>query len=425
MRSYGVVAFGLLVSVFAVGCGAAAKGSEARSAEPAPAAEAAYEAAPAGYPAAPGAPMAAGYPAPQAGMPATTPAATAAPMADAAPRAESAKESRAVAKLDAAKSGPMPIVPSRAPEPPARQLPQSGQLTAGIWDDNLNFDFFKPYASTFRASNGDDFAMFAQQEMETSRDQANGLATKGSPHGELDVQLVLDTTGSMGDELSYLQSEFDSIAQRVKTKFPQVTPRWSLVVYRDKGDDYVTRNFDFTTDTNKFRTNLRAQSAGGGGDIPEAVVQGLDVASQQNWRVSQTTVAKIAFWVADAPAHPGEGKQLATVVRNLKSKGVHVYPIASSDTNDAAEYQMRSTAQMTGGRYVFLTNDSGVGNGHAEPHIPCYAVTRLDSAILRSIETEMTGKRAAVDEGEVLRNVGTPDASGKCKLASGALVASF
>lgn len=422
MRTHGVVAFGLLVSVFAVGCGAAAKG-EARSAESAPASEPAYQAAPAAYPmAAPGgAPMAAGYPA------ATTPAATGAPMAEAAaPRAESAKDSRS-ARLDDAKPAPAassPIVPSRTPEPPARRLPQSGQLTAGIWDDNLNFDFFKPYASTFRASNGDDFAMFAQQEMETSRDQANALATKGSPHGELDVQLVLDTTGSMGDELSYLQSEFDSIAQRVHDKFPQVTPRWSLVVYRDKGDDYVTRNFDFTTDTNKFRTNLRAQAAGGGGDIPEAVVQGLEVGSQQNWRPA-STVAKIAFWVADAPAHPGEGKQLATVVRTLKSKGVHVYPIASSDTNDAAEYQMRSTAQMTGGRYVFLTNDSGVGNGHAEPHIPCYAVTRLDSAILRSIETEMTGKRASVDETEVMRNVGTPDANGKCKLASGALVASF
>ena len=112
-------------------------------------------------------------------------------------------------------------------------------------------------------------------------------------------------------------------------------------------------------------------------------------------------------------------------VRNLKAKGVHVYPIASSDTDDTAEYQMRSTAQLTGGRYVFLTNDSGVGNSHAEPHIPCYAVTRLDSAIIRAIDTELTGQRHEAPSEEVIRNVGQPDKTGKCKLASGALVASF
>jgi hypothetical protein len=352
--------------------------------------------------AAPGAPMAAGYPMP------TTPA-PAAPPPSASIAAETTKAS----------TSPITIAPT--PEPAPRRLPQAGQLTAGIWDDNLNFDFFKPYASTFRAQDPGDLTMFAQQEMETARDQAN---KPQGPHGELDVQLVLDTTGSMGDELSYLQSEFDAIAQRLRTKFPQVTPRWSLVVYRDKGDDYVTRDFDFTTDTNKFRSNLRAQSAGGGGDIPEAVVQGLETGARMNWRPAGS-VAKVAFWVADAPAHPGEGKQLASVIRNLKAKGIHVYPIASSDTNDTAEYQMRSTAQFTGGRYVFLTNDSGVGNGHAEPHIPCYSVTRLDSAIIRSIETELTGQRHEAESNEVIRNVGQPDKTGKCKLASGALVASF
>jgi hypothetical protein len=391
------IVVGLLFSVFSVACGAA---PEARSPEATGGAKSASE--PMAESAAPGAPMAAGYPMP------TTPA-PAAPPPPASIAAETTKAS----------TSPITIAPT--PEPAPRRLPQAGQLTAGIWDDNLNFDFFKPYASTFRAQDPGDLTMFAQQEMETARDQAN---KPQGPHGELDVQLVLDTTGSMGDELSYLQSEFDAIAQRLRTKFPQVTPRWSLVVYRDKGDDYVTRDFDFTTDTNKFRSNLRAQSAGGGGDIPEAVVQGLETGARMNWRPAGS-VAKVAFWVADAPAHPGEGKQLASVIRNLKAKGIHVYPIASSDTNDTAEYQMRSTAQFTGGRYVFLTNDSGVGNGHAEPHIPCYSVTRLDSAIIRSIETELTGQRHEAESNEVIRNVGQPDKTGKCKLASGALVASF
>jgi hypothetical protein len=390
------IAGGLLLSLLAVACGGADKMS-------ARAPEASEAKSGGGYaPSSPAAPMA--YPQP------------AAPPPPGVVAGDSAKAS----SVDAAPDAPAVATSTPAREP-ARPLPQSGQLTAGIWDDNRNFDFFKPYATTFKTNNGADFNMFAAQEMETARDVAN---KQQAGHNEVDIQLVLDTTGSMGDELSYLQSEFDSIAARLKTKFPNVTPHWSLVVYRDKGDDYLTREFDFTTDTAKFRKDLRAQSAGGGGDTPEAVVQGLDVGSRMTWR-SSASVAKIAFWVADAPAHPGEGKQLATVVRNIKAKGIHVYPIAASDTDDAAEYQMRSTAQMTGGRYLFLTNDSGVGNDHSEPHIPCYAVTKLDNAIVRSIETELTGHRVEASSSDVIRNVGQPDKEGRCKLASGALVASF
>lgn len=310
---------------------------------------------------------------------------------------------------------------SSPPRTELRVLPQAGQLTAGVWDDNRNFDFWKPYALRFTENNGRDFAMFSASELEAARAQAN---VEQGARSELDVQLVLDTTGSMGDELTYLQSEFDAIATQVRTRFPNVTPRWSLVVYKDHGDVYVAKGFDFTTDTNKFRSNLRAQSAGGGGDTPEAVVEGLSTGLSQQWR-SGTNVAKIAFWVADAPAHPGEGQKLASVIRDARKKGVHIYPIASSDADDAAEYQMRSAAQMTAGRYVFLTNDSGIGNSHAEPHIPCYNVSRLDHAIVRMIQVEMSGKFAPPEANQVVRSVGRPNAEGKCQLPSGMLVASY
>jgi hypothetical protein len=313
---------------------------------------------------------------------------------------------------------PMPIVPSR---PVGTALPRSGQLTAGIWDDNRNFDFWKPYATSFTESHGSDFVMFSQTELVEARAAA---AAQQAPRTELDVQLVLDTTGSMGDELSYLQSEFDSIATQVRTKFPNVTPRWSLVVYKDHGDEYVAKGFEFTTDTNKFRQSLRAQSAGGGGDTPEAVVEGLSTGMKQQWRTAPN-VAKLAFWVADAPAHPGEGQKLGTVIRDAKKKGVHIYPVASSDADESAEYQMRAAAQMTSGRYVFLTNDSGIGNGHAEPHIPCYNVSRLDHAIVRMIQVEMTGRFVDADARQVIRSVGRPNQEGKCQLASGMLVASY
>ena len=389
---------GIGIGIFSLALGACGGAAESRSAA-------------AAYPGSPA--MAYGGASPGGGA-ASSDVATAAPGSPPMPEAAPAP----AAKSEAPKSADVP----RAAPPPARMLPQPGQLTAGVWDDNKNFDFFKPYAAEFVRTKGDDFAMFGGAELVAARDAA--LRSQG-PHPAIDVELVLDTTGSMGDELSYLQGEFDAIASKLRTRFPNVTPRWSLVLYRDKGDEYVTRTFDFTTDTAKFRRDLRAQAAAGGGDIPEAVVDGLDAGVRMSWRQQETSVAKMAFWVADAPAHPGDGPRLAKVLRAAQKKGIHLYPIAASDTDPAAEYQMRAAAQLTGGRYLFLTNDSGVGNDHAEPHIPCYAVTRLDNAIVRMIEVELTGRHVEPEGNEILRTVGKPNAEGKCTLPSGMLVASY
>jgi hypothetical protein len=398
MRNVGL---GLIV-LLVVGCGAAApkSSSPASHASPAGAGESAPDAQPA-----------------TASAPASEPASD---MAASAKGASASPASPAPPSAVAAEARPADAPVAVAPAAPPPRLPRAGQLTAGVWDDNQTFDFWKPYALRF-TEQGADFRMFSAAELDAAQREA---LAPSQAKTDLDVQLVLDTTGSMGDELSYLQSELDAIAGQLKARFPNVTPRWSLVVYRDHGDQYVTRAFDFTTDTGRFRQNLRAQSAAGGGDTPEAVVEGLGKGLEQRWRTT-ANVAKIAFWVADAPAHPGEGSKLASVIRLAKQRGVHLYPIASSDTDDTAEYQMRSAAQMTGGRYVFLTNDSGIGNDHAEPHIPCYSVTRLDHAIVRMIAVEMSGRRVEPDAAEVLRSVGKPDAAGRCKLSSGMLVASY
>ncbi len=63
-------------------------------------------------------------------------------------------------------------------------------------------------------------------------------------------------------------------------------------------------------------------------------------------------------------------------MRAARSLDVHIYPVASSGVDELTELTMRSAAQLTGGRYLFLTDDSGVGGAHMEPSIPCYFVTK-------------------------------------------------
>lgn len=299
--------------------------------------------------------------------------------------------------------------PSSDPSGPIQGAPQqAGQLTAGVWDDNLNYEFFGKYIAASTGVAG--ASIFTQAE----RDAAHTKFATRTAKTELDIAIVLDTTSSMADEISYLQAELDSIASAVKVKFPSTTPRFGLVVYRDKSDEYLTRDVPFTSDVAAFRASLAQQAAAGGGDIPEAVPEGLAAGVGLGWRTTDD-VARVMFWVADAPQHAGTEQSVNAAVTGAVQKGIHVYPIASSGVDSNAEATMRGTAQITGGRYLFLTDDSGIGNSHAEPHIPCYVVTPLQGAIVRMVESEMKGVRVEPAANEVLRTVGSP-VDGKCTL---------
>ncbi|MBX3223286.1 MAG: VWA domain-containing protein [Labilithrix sp.] len=289
--------------------------------------------------------------------------------------------------------------------PGAEAPPQSGLLTAGVWDDNLNFDFFTKYVDlSAPALTG--LPSFSAAE----RAAAKQKWAQRTGSTELDVTFLIDTTGSMGDELSYLQNEIDGIAQTIKTKFPQTTPRYGLVLYKDKADAYLTRWFDFKG-LEEFRANLAAQTVGGGGDYPEAVAAGLDQVMKLSWRTG--AVSRMTFWVADAPHHIGDEASVKASIDAAAAKDVHIYPVAASGADDRTEFTMRTAAQITGGRYIFLTDDSGIGNSHAEPHIPCYHVTKFDGALVRMVESEMAGARVAPEAEQIIRTVGNPK-DGQC-----------
>ena len=289
----------------------------------------------------------------------------------------------------------------------------AGVLTAGVWDDNRNFSRFLSYRDQVTSG-----ALPGLLPIDVAEHQAaNAAVAQPSAKQKLDVSLVIDTTGSMGDEIAYLQKEFDALAATIQAKFPGAEQRWSLVVYKDDTDEYVVRWYDFRSDTGEFRSKLAAQSAGGGGDFPEAADRAVDVGTRLSWR-QDPNVAKLMFWVADAPHHDGTEQKLADAIRSARTKGIHIYPVASSGIDELTELTMRTSAQLTGGRYLFLTDDSGVGGPHKEPNIACYFVTKLDKAILRMVDVEMSGVYREPDAADVLRTGGDPQ-SGVCQLEGG------
>jgi len=238
---------------------------------------------------------------------------------------------------------------------------------------------------------------------------ANQTAVKAT---KLDLMLVVDTTGSMGDEIRYLQSELRSIISSITAKHRDLDIRVGFVFYRDLGDDYVTRTVAFDRDIGRAQGALARQDANGGGDYPEAMDQAMIRAVGQDWRPD---AVKSLLLVADAPPHDDKFGLTWAAAEAARAKRIHITPVAASGVADKAEYAMRAMAAATQSRYLFLTDDSGVGNPHAPPAIDCYLVTKLDALVRRVVDSQISGRRIEPGDNEIIRSVGKYDA-GKCIL---------
>lgn len=302
-------------------------------------------------------------------------------------------------------------VGSSAPVSGGQSPASAGVLTAGSFNDGLNLETFLEF--------------FLKSPLAQPQDQLLGLwssdwqaAAPAVPEPEvlasrtrLEISFVVDTTGSMADELAWLQADFKELTKRIASEFASLTPLYSLVVYRDAMDEYVTRGFGFTSDVNLLAGQIAAQSANGGGDFPEALDLALsETALNLQW---SDGAHKLAFVIADAPPHADRMTETFAAVQELKNKGVRIFPVAASGTDDTTEAVFRAAALVTGGHYLFLTDDSGVGNPHAEPHFPCYHVERLSDAVMRSIRSALSGKHVDPEAGTIVRTVGRPS-EGRC-----------
>jgi len=209
---------------------------------------------------------------------------------------------------------------------------------------------------------------------------------------KLDVLFLIDTTGSMGDEIDRLKDSVRSVAERIGTLPEQTDLRLGMTLYRDRGDLFVTRTFDFTSSVDVFKAALADVRAAGGGDTPEDLDAGLhEAVTAPSWRGDDTV--KLVFLIADAPPHLDyqDGPDYAADVRVAAARGIKIMPIASSGLDDQGEYIFRQLAQITMGRFTFLTYGAdGVSPGdHTDHHVSDYAVLALDDLVVRLVSDEL------------------------------------
>jgi hypothetical protein len=211
------------------------------------------------------------------------------------------------------------------------------------------------------------------------------------PRHALDLMFVVDTTGSMGDELEYLKSELVNVIDQVQERNGQeLAIRTSVNFYRDQGDEYVVQPFGFTGDPKRAQRQIGRQRADGGGDYEEAVELALeDAIEAHDWRKSATS--RLLFLVLDAPPHHRESivAKLHRTTRLAAEKGIRIIPIAASGVDKDTEFLLRFLAVSTGGTYLFLTDHSGIGNAHLQPTIGQYDVHYLNDLLVNLINASV------------------------------------
>ncbi len=211
----------------------------------------------------------------------------------------------------------------------------------------------------------------------------------------LDVLFLIDATGSMSDEIEQLKANMVSVAEQIDAVEPRPDVRFAMTVYRDHGDLFVTRTFDFTPDVTDFTAALRDVVADGGGDYAEALDQGLhDALAEPSWRGGDAV--QLVFVIADAPPHLGDGFESTSVdyaaeALSAATRGVKIHPIASSGLDDQGEFVLRQLAQLTLGRFNFLTYGAdGASPGESTPHhVDDYSVLSLDELVVELIADEL------------------------------------
>jgi hypothetical protein len=182
-----------------------------------------------------------------------------------------------------------------------------------------------------------------------------------------------------------------TVSERIHALPSAPNVRFGMTVYRDREDLFVSRTFDFTSDIHDFTDELSQVVAEGGGDYPESLNEGLHKAVHlPEWRVEETV--SLIFLIADAPPHLdySQDYDYAEEIFIAAENGFKIFPLASSGLDDQGEYIFRQLAQMTAGKFLFLTYGADGSPGDDTPHhVDDYSVLSLDDLVVKVVEEEL------------------------------------
>lgn len=149
------------------------------------------------------------------------------------------------------------------------------------------------------------------------------IITENAASQPTDVIFLVDNTGSMTDDINAIKKDLNKIIDAL----PPST-RLGVGGYRDRGDLYLLRFQDLTTDFPIIRTFIANMYASGGGDLPEAIYDALyETVTKATWLKKKRMVILIG------DSSPQEGTNTThsatEVIDKCRQAGVEVnlFPI--------------------------------------------------------------------------------------------------
>lgn len=177
----------------------------------------------------------------------------------------------------------------------------------------------------------------------------------------VEVVLCVDATHDMAAALAALRRDFPAICERLAQGRPRPALRVGLVAYRDRGDAFLTRITDLTSDLSVIHLALAELAAEGGGDAPEAVNQALHEAVQLiSWSPDRAAARHVVL-LGNAPPHLDYDDDIPyrETCRAAAARGVVIHAVQVGDDAECAAC-WQDIARRTGGRYLPLAAGEGL-----------------------------------------------------------------
>ncbi len=264
------------------------------------------------------------------------------------------------------------------------------------------------------------------------------LVLRGQTEDGLDLCFVVDTTGSMGDDIADARENMSAILEHLAEKTENY--RVALVDYRDfesrtgRSEDYPSKlQLDFSGDQEEIIRAINDLTLGNGGDSDETVYSGLMCAAGLDWR---EFARKVVIVLGDAAPHdpePVTGYTMDRVVEALKMADVsiddqhsdrrvlgeiddsliNVFTIGTDAGSDAVE-AFREISDRTGGAYTGVEQASEVGDAIID------SIEQIDMAPLYAVKADFGDSLAGetidlYQNNQYLFSFET-DGSGRCEL---------
>jgi WD40 repeat protein len=183
---------------------------------------------------------------------------------------------------------------------------------------------------------------FEVQE-KTNDVEVDNLYFTGKASGQkLDLAVIFDDTGSMGEEISAMKSKVKGLTDTLKAS--GIDANYSLVSFKDS----VSVKTNWTDDPEVFKRQVNFLQAQGGNDEPEVSLDAIDAVLSMGFRPD---AQKVILVITDAHAHyKDDGSNVFSnctkeeIEKNLKGSGIVFIPVSPTFEIASTDVDLRKVA---------------------------------------------------------------------------------